>query len=332
MLKPASKELVDETKIFNSEQIECSLDGIGLKQCYVNEKSKFTLIFKSKNNGPLPKSNVSFLDIFIVTSGETTSAAKSNFQTSKLNLNDKNNIGTKRKLTTNSSSRGDNLKRCKCECTLECIAEGVYAIHYKLDKKGTYLLNVLVNKVHVGESPFKLKCLENSQKMESNSTATRMRRSTKSTYNLATGTKTPSTQSIQTTNSKTSGDLKKSISPKSKSVSRAGSVSQLTNISNTASRKRTPPKASTTNSFTFLATPISAQDLKKSTAKLNKTDDDLLINNLPPGILSSESSNNFLTKLNAASRQSQGDISSRSLKEDDFLFQIGSRGELYFLI
>jgi hypothetical protein len=190
LVKPTSTELIDESKIFSSEQIECSVDGIGLKQCYVNEKSKFTLTFRSKDNGPLPKSNVSFLDIFIVTSGETTSAAKSNFQTSKLNLSDKNNIGTKKKLTTNSngssgSNRLDQLKRCKCECTLECLAEGLYAIHYKLDKKGTYLLNVLVNKTHVGDSPFKLKCLENSQKMETNSAA-RMRRSTKSTYNLAT--------------------------------------------------------------------------------------------------------------------------------------------------
>ncbi len=125
----------------------------------------------------------------------------------------------------------------------------------------------------------------------------------------------------------TNGDLKKGGSPKSKSVSRSGSTSQLTNISNTptSARKKTPPKPMNGNTgFTFLATPVTPQELKKSPT--TKTDDELLINNLPPGILSSESSNNFMSKLNAASRQSQSDISLRNLKEDDFLFQIGSRG------
>lgn len=326
LLKVKSPEYIEVSKIFNSEQIECKLDGIGLKQCQVNVKSKFTISFKNQN-GVLSKSNVSFLDIFIITSGETTSAAKSNFQTSRLTLNDKNQIGTKKRLSLNNNSLSNtrapditNSKRCKCDCTLECVAEGLYAVHYKLDKKGVYLLNILVNKVHVGESPYKLKCTEVPRAPTADSN-NRIKRPTKtqSSYNIS----SKPTSSIP--HSATNGDIKKlqTSGLKSKSVSRTNSMNHLSNISN----KKKLQNSNTNFNFSNCSTPTHSSEQKKisNSSNTNKTDDDILINRLPAGIMSNDGS--LIPAKSAPNSSTQNDLSnSRSFKEDDFLFHIGSRG------
>lgn len=320
LIQSSSTKLIDETRIFSNDQIECLLDGIGLKQCYVNEKSKFTLLFKSRDNTQLSKTNVNFLDIFIITSGETTSAAKSNFQTSRITLNEK--TGTKKRLTTSSSSNSlankseNSTRRCKCDCTLECLAEGYYAINYKLDKKGIYLLNILVNKVHVGDSPYKLKCLENSIKVpiktESNAKMKRTNK-TQSSYNISSG----KASTGQMPHSNTNDDIRKVDRPLKTAVSRTNSMSHLSNVSGlngTKKRAGSNTNIGNNNGFNFSTGPVYRSSV------VNKTDDDLLINGILPLSANMESNGKF--------NQSQSELNAtRSFKEDDFLFQIGSRGD-----
>lgn len=128
--------------------INLNIKGKGLSQCTVNEETCFTLSFKNKND--LRTSNVSFLDIYIITSEvETTKTLPSN----------------KRAITssTNRKSANSNLhytKAANCDCTLEVLAEGIYLVKYKLTKRGVYSLNILVNKKHIGQSPYRLVCLD----------------------------------------------------------------------------------------------------------------------------------------------------------------------------
>jgi len=327
LIRTNSSDFIDETRIFNSNQIDCKLEGLGLKQCYVNERSKFTLKFLNRDNSQLPKSNVMFLDIFIITSGETTTAAKSNFQTSRLTPNDK--TGVKLRLTTSASSqtaasKSDSSRRCKCDCTLECLAEGVYAINYKLDKRGIYLLNILVNKEHVGDSPYKLKCLENSVKTplsELTTTSNRVKRvsKTQSSYNISSTNGKEGTNGIL--HSPTNGDMKQSKTKASDLVPRTTSLS---NISNNSKIKKSPAMmSSSSNIHHHTGFNFSTSASSSRSSVVNKTDDDLLINGMLPLSCSVADAGK-----NASGSETvqNGLISSRSFKEDDFLFQIGSRG------
>jgi len=320
LIRSNSSDFIDETRIFNNNQIDCKLEGSGLKQCYVNERSKFILKFLNRDNSHIPKSNVMFLDIFIITSGETTTAAKSNFQTSRLTSNDK--TGLKMRLSTSASSQSNTLKsdltrRCKCDCTLECIGEGVYAINYKLDKRGIYLLNILVNKEHVGDSPYKLKCLENSVKTPLNelSSSNRIKRvsKTQSSYNIS----STNGKEVGIPNSVTNLDLKQ-IKPKvSESVPRTTSMSNIYN-NNKLKKASLISSSSKINQSGFN---FSSSTSSSRSSMINKTDDDLLINGMLP-----------LTDLIVDVNNNQiepGQIdpdTSKICKEDDFLFQIGSRG------
>lgn len=121
----------------------------------MNEESCFTLSFKNKSD--LRSSNVSFLDIYIITS-EATSGSNTN------NGNESNHTKARPKISiSNRTSSSTNLRYTRtanCECALEVLAEGVYLVKYKLAKRGTYSLNILVNKNHIGESPYQLVCVD----------------------------------------------------------------------------------------------------------------------------------------------------------------------------
>ena len=134
----------------NKSLIQCKINGIGLTQAHVNEITKFTLSL-SNLDGSISKSNVSLLDIFITTEARTTIAlAEAGIKTSaplRSNFN-------------SSISKYDRSKKSNCECKLEYLSDGVYSVNYKLDKKGTYLVNILLNKKHIAESPYIIKCTE----------------------------------------------------------------------------------------------------------------------------------------------------------------------------
>ncbi len=318
LIRTNSSDFIDETRIFNSNQIDCKLEGLGLKQCYVNERSKFTLKFLNRDNSSqLPKSNVMFLDIFIITSGETTTAAKSNFQTSRLTPNDK--TGVKLRLTTSASSqtaasKSDSSRRCKCDCTLECLAEGVYAINYKLDKRGIYLLNILVNKEHVGDSPYKLKCLENSVKTplsELTTTSNRVKRvsKTQSSYNISSSNGKEGTNGIL--HSPTNGDMKQSKTKASDLVPRTTSLSNISN--NSKIKKSSAMMSSSSNIHHHTGFNFSTSASSSRSSVVNKTDDDLLIN----GMLPLSCSVSDAGKNASGSEPVQNGLSSsRSFKED----------------
>jgi hypothetical protein len=41
------------------------------------------------------------------------------------------------------------------------MSDGHYVVKYKLEKQGVYKLNILIDKKHVGQSPYTLKCTVN---------------------------------------------------------------------------------------------------------------------------------------------------------------------------
>lgn len=132
------------------------ITGRGLKQCVVNEEAMFSLLLKDQETDLANR--VSLLDIFIINEDPPLpahlmpTAASAN----RAKLTHEHTIKTVTKSVTKS------VAKCNCDCKLECVGDGMYEVKYKLDKKGTYSLNVLVNKKHINGSPFKLTCLENT--------------------------------------------------------------------------------------------------------------------------------------------------------------------------
>ncbi len=119
----------------SSNQVECLLDGIGLRECFVNKTSRFTITFKNRT---ISRSNVSFLDIFIVTTSNDNSKKSI---TPADTIKQENGANKHRKIS--SADNNNNNNQCNCDCKLEFIADGLYAVNYKLDKPGIYLLNIL---------------------------------------------------------------------------------------------------------------------------------------------------------------------------------------------
>jgi hypothetical protein len=159
------------------------ITGRGLKGCTVNEETSFSLSLKSKQHVLEQLTNAtSLLDIFIMnnstgsetsisdssTSTTTTTNPKPNpFQAKKRSLDISRQQATAiaNKLNNSlviSSNTPEALaaSKCNCDCRMECLSDGLYEVRYKLDKKGVYSLNVLVNKKHMHGSPFKLVCVE----------------------------------------------------------------------------------------------------------------------------------------------------------------------------
>lgn len=158
--------------------LECTIEGKGLTKCNVNEVSSFTLTFKNRTE--IATSNVSFLDIYIITSDGNT------YSTHNRNIASSTTLSTRTNSSRALSSSHSNgiggagtarstkySKTANCDCTLEVLAEGVYAVKYKLAKKGIYTMNILVNKKHIGQSPYKLVCLEGVKKNELTKTSMR---------------------------------------------------------------------------------------------------------------------------------------------------------------
>ena len=298
VFKSTSSKLIAEAKLFSKDQMDCKLEGVGLRECYLNAISKFTLTFN--NLDASLKMNVSFLDIFILTANETSSTGKPRVERSSIG----HSALPKRRLTSSnstssiSSTSKSNLetpKRCKCDCQLECVADGVYAVNYKLNKKGTYLLNILVNKNHVGESPYKIKCIEATGVKPVDLKARKSIR-----------TQTPSNSGLATSSPRTT-DPKTVV--KSKYVNRTSSMSHLSNISNMSNKKSSLPNTfSISNGFNF-----NNNDKPQPYLISNRTDDDLI---------------NFGPQANSdsATMPKSNTTNGLSNKEDDFLFQIGSRG------
>ena len=61
-----------------------------------------------------------------------------------------------------SSGDSTNKTSTKClensECKLQFVSLGHYLVKYKLEKEGLYQLNILIDKKHIGQSPYILKC------------------------------------------------------------------------------------------------------------------------------------------------------------------------------
>lgn len=122
----------------------------------MNDEACFTLEFKNKDD--LRLSNVSFLDIYIITSEQNEHRT-----TSTLSPSSSKSSSSRASSSSASSSKSTSLrypKAAQCDCTLEVLADGLYLVKYKLARRGVYSLNILVNKKHIGHSPYRLVCLE----------------------------------------------------------------------------------------------------------------------------------------------------------------------------
>ena len=124
--------------------IECIINGKGLSECYVNEEASFILSFKNRDMPNFTKANVSFLDIFIVTSeGETSWTSNSlnsdlidkenslnvtknkNSQPSVTLYTPKQRSQSAQKLQLNQKNKS----RPNSDCKLECLADGMLKIN-----------------------------------------------------------------------------------------------------------------------------------------------------------------------------------------------------------
>ena len=149
----------NDTSSMANATFKCQLSGIGLVHCFVNYEASFIISFKNRrrlaklatsptnnnNRSAAPASqpqtataaaaaaaNVSFLDVYIL----------------KCDNDDENN-----------NNNTPTAQRANTMCKMELLADGLYAIKYKLDTPGAYILNVMINKAHVDRSPFRLACL-----------------------------------------------------------------------------------------------------------------------------------------------------------------------------
>ena len=62
------------------------------------------------------------------------------------------------------------------------MSEGHYVVKYKLEKAGIYKLNILIDKKHVGKSPYTLNCTVNRPKSQNSNFRGMI--SSKSSYNI----------------------------------------------------------------------------------------------------------------------------------------------------
>jgi len=293
---------------FNQE--DCYLTGRGLRECYKNQVATFKITFK---NGAFSKSNVSFLDIFIV--------AKSDFSR-KASINSSNEI--RQVISPIDSTNSE----CNCDCKLEFINDGIYSINYKLDKPGLYLLNILVNKQHVGESPYKLKCCESliDKKVKHSELIKSM-----SSYNVS-----PLSSSIklvpsqtQLRHSFTNENIRKLSSQterKNKKQVEINSMTQLKNISNTVSAKISKISSPT---FSNCGSKSKSSSFKNGVnISMTKSFSSIGIANMndQPSVNLRTSSPLNETKNTLMTFKSNSESLAVNNKEDDYLFQMGSRG------
>ena len=279
----------------NSLNLEYSISGRGLKQCYVNEEQFFSLKFKTQDGISPCKNHLSFLDIYIVRS-EVEARLVS---TSKRPNEMQGKILTSKKFITKP-------EKVDCECKLECLSDGVYEVKYKLNKKGNYSLNIMVNKKHIANSPYKLVCLDkNLRKSELNRCSTPI--------------KSLTTNSIKNFEGK---ENKLKIKPSETKFSNI-----LSNSKKSSSSNPLLPNNSFRKSSMFLNVPKTNYSStfclsKKVDTKSVSSNDDSLMSSVP-SVLSDSLSNPTSPRL---SKMSLANFSEASKDEDDFLFQIGQRG------
>ncbi|RNA06035.1 tripartite motif-containing 2-like isoform X1, partial [Brachionus plicatilis] len=278
----------------NLTSLEYSISGRGLKQCYVNEEQYFSLKFKTKDGISPCKNHLSLLDIFIVRSEVEARLISTTKRPNEI----QGKVFSSKKNVTKP-------EKVDCECKLECLSDGVYEVKYKLNKKGNYSLNIMVNKKHVANSPYKLVCLDkNFRKPEPARSSTPI--------------KSLSSNSIKTFQGKENKLKVKPSEPKFSSIL-SGKKSSSSNplLPNNSIRKSSMflnvPKANQSSTFSLS---------KKADSKSISSNDDSLMSSVP-SVLSDSLSNPTsprLSKLNLAN------FSELNKEEDDFLFQIGQRG------
>lgn len=120
----------------DASESHCTLTGEGLVQCFINEDATFTLACRDVNNN-ITKTHLSFLDAYITPIISTTAGTVS---------------------PLSSSPRSPSPQR-PIKCKFEFLINGVYLVKYRLDKEGSYFLNILLNQKPILDSPYKINCL-----------------------------------------------------------------------------------------------------------------------------------------------------------------------------
>jgi hypothetical protein len=292
------------------------LTGRGLKQCLVNEEASFTLSLKSNSQDEeqiytySSLNQVSLLDIFII-----------NIDTNETNKIPFSNL----KKSSSSNINNKQLNKCNCDCRLECVGEGSYEIKYKLDKKGAYSLNVLLNKKHLNGSPFKLLCLENSNnnnKITKNATNLRNQplRNSQSSQPVVMVKKFQSNFNIPASKSSNFKLNVQKTLPLSTKLNKNRPVAMLN-----SEKKPTALFNKNTSTLSLFST--------KSPSPVNSARSNIatdLNNSSSSSSASSGSNSNPLTpshsKINISSYLENFNDLTEGKQEDDFLFQIGRRG------
>jgi hypothetical protein len=326
------------------DETSFKITGRGLRSCTVHEEATFTLSLKDKQSMLEQTSNACpLLDIYIITSSAETE------QPEPVNKSVRaRNKQTKPAKTPLKSS--DNPNKCNCECKMECLGDGLYEVRYKLDRKGVYSLNVLVNKKHISGSPFKLACLEGAplpvRSMSRVSSAPK-----KSPVTRQPPVKSHSSLNLKQTSAspgrigsaKASTDDKKLAVAAQKPV--AGMLKKCKSPSSFSLLASPPPK-----SLVLLSSPTStssgsntvksssvclAEKQQSSTlecgshspsAPLSAHEDSLMssAHSMAGSDMSSPLSP-ALSRINISNIENFNDLTENK-KEDDFLFQIGRRG------
>ena len=56
-------------------------------------------------------------------------------------------------------------RHIKPNCKLQFMSDGIYVVKFKLEKLGIYELHILIDKKHICQSPYTLRCLEKSKNL-----------------------------------------------------------------------------------------------------------------------------------------------------------------------
>ncbi|CAF0704326.1 unnamed protein product [Brachionus calyciflorus] len=273
--------------------LDYSISGRGLKKCVENVEQFFSLKFKNRDGSCSPGNYSSFLDIYIIRSDVDAQLKQTN--NTKPNEFQNRLFSSKKNIITKP-------ERIDCECKLECISDGVYEVKYKLNKKGTYSLNILVNKKHIANSPYKLICSEKVNR-------------THEPFDSSTPIKSPSINSFKE-------PLDKDI----KQVTRAKPVStRLVKGSIIPAKKSSSSNLLLPNNFKKSSAHLNVPKIKKSESKSNlpSSNDNSIISSAHSN-LSDSLSDPTSPRLSKSNIQNLNEIFNK--EEDDFLFQIGRRG------
>ena len=298
------------------------ITGRGLKQCTANEEATFSLSFRNIDNCSL--SNVSLLDIFIISNESvennstptTIAARKKSFDTS-----------TKPKLKSTTAAANNKIKKCNCDCKMECVGEGLYEVKYKLDQKGIYSLNVLVNKKHIHGSPFKLLCLENRSKAAKKTTTNaKLPAKSQSSFSLRAPILTTAQQRASTPRKSVTINMSSSPPGTSVGMNKSKSPSSFCLYSSATY----PSKSSSLSPKSVSNSKLNSPPMIMTTSSTNSNNDDSLMSSAHSILSDSLSSplSPALSKINISNIENFNDLTDGK-KEDDFLFQIGRRGRAF---